>query len=72
MQSKTENNETEGVTGKSKRSQKKPRWLKNYNTSFIAFENELGMYEEAMTKKDKENWKIAMENELEKLQENNT
>lgn len=70
--SKTEANETEELTVKSKRSLKKPRWLEDYNTSFIAFENEPNTYEEAMLSENKENWKVAVENELKTLKENNT
>ncbi|KAJ8883698.1 hypothetical protein PR048_015552 [Dryococelus australis] len=55
-----------------KRQKNKPKWLEEYETSFISLNSEPLTYEEAINSNDKRNWEIAMKKELDTLEENNT
>ncbi|KAL3279188.1 hypothetical protein HHI36_016701 [Cryptolaemus montrouzieri] len=48
-----------------------PKWLADYETSFISIHNQPTLYQEVMKSEDKEKWKEAMEKAL-TLKENQT
>ncbi|CAG9101475.1 unnamed protein product [Plutella xylostella] len=57
---------------RSKRTIKKPQYLKDYETNFLTTSVEPLTIEEALTSDAKENWKDAMKTEMDTLNENNT
>lgn len=52
---------------------RRPKKLKDYETGFVvSLNSEPTSYAEAMSRKDTEKWKEAVETELRLLKENNT
>lgn len=67
-----EDDEIEERRTRSGRIIKRPNWMKDYETGFLAREEEQLSYEEAISGKDRKNWIQGIENELEALKRNNT
>lgn len=55
-----------------RRDSRKPKWMNDYEMSFYTETEELTTVEEAVTSKNSEKWKEAMQKELKVLRENNT
>lgn len=57
---------------KPSRKKKKPQWFDQYETGFMATNNEPLTYEEAMTRDDQGKWQEAIKKEMDTLNVNNT
>lgn len=70
-----EENEEEGEQEdrqRQRRDIRKPKWMNDYEMSFYTETEELTTIQEAVTSKNSEKWKEAMQKELKVLRENNT